>query len=248
MKASMDPKKKLRLNKFLAQHGIASRRTIDKWIAEGRISIDGKKVKELGYHIDQFEEICVDGVPLDIEKQQLDTLAFYKPVSVVSTMSDPERRPCISDFLLEYDQRLFPVGRLDYDAEGLMLLTNDGELANKLAHPRYGKRKVYEVKVKGHPSPLHLNKLAAGVKLDDGMAYAKSVELIRKASANAWVKMTLTEGRHHQIKRMWEALGFRVLKILRTQFGPIKLSKMKPGEIRRIRGPEMSQLLKEKDV
>lgn len=238
--------KPTRINKFLAQKGLASRRAVDQWIRDRRLAVDGKTISELGFKLEKYTEISLDGVPLEIEHQSPETFAFYKPPSVVSTMIDPEKRSCLGDFFAGSDSRLFPIGRLDYDAEGLILLTNDGDLAHRLAHPRFGKSKTYEVKLKGLPTNEAFKLMRNGIRLEDGPAKPLHLKLLRKTRANCWVEMSLNEGRNHQIKRMWDYFGIQVLKIKRIQFGPIRLERLKPAQFRKITGMEAKKLLQGK--
>ncbi|MCI5073157.1 rRNA pseudouridine synthase [bacterium] len=245
-KKSTKDQDQVRLNKFLSQKGVLSRRQVDQYIETGRIKVAGKTIKELGFKVSPDEkDIEIDHVPLDLDAHKLKYYMFYKPKNVVSTLSDPEKRPCLGDFIQELsDIKLVPAGRLDYDAEGLVLLSNDGEFVHQMMHPRFGKKKTYQVKVKGVPTPEDMKKLSNGVKLEDGMAKAYGIKFLKKTKSNSWYEMALKEGRNHQIKRMWLKLGFHVLKILRIQFSIFKLGKLKPGQFQEIPYATAQTLLK----
>lgn len=227
---------RIRLQKFLARAGIASRRTAEEMIRQGRVVVNGLK-PEIGSRVDPLcDEIRLDGRIISLENQRI-YLAFYKPRNCITTARDPQGRSTVFDFLPALGARIFSVGRLDYDAEGLLLLTNDGELANRLLHPRYGISKVYEVKVKGRPNTGALERLRSGVELDEGATAPAGAEIIRELPGAAWLRITLHQGWNRQIKRMGEAVGHSVLRIRRIAYGPICLGKLRPGEFR-VLGPD----------
>ena len=232
-----------RLNKIIADAGIASRRAADQLILEGRVSVDGEVVTELGNKFDP--EICdikVDGESLSISKSKT-YLAFHKPAGVISTMSDPEGRSNLGDFFKDRKDRLYHVGRLDKDSEGLILLTNDGELAHRATHPSYGLEKRYLVEIEGEFNKQLSDQLLQGVRLEDGLARAVKVIHARAVSRNHhWVEITIHEGRYHIIRRLIESLGLKVLRLIRLDFGPISLGDMKPGRHRVLNSQEMTNL------
>ena len=232
-----------RLNKIIADAGIASRRAADQLILEGRVSVDGEVITELGNKFDP--EICdikVDGESLSISKSKT-YLAFHKPVGVISTMSDPEGRSNLGDFFKDRKDRLYHVGRLDKDSEGLILLTNDGELAHRATHPSYGLEKRYLVEIEGEFNKQLSDQLLQGVRLEDGLARAVKVIHARAVSRNHhWVEITIHEGRYHIIRRLIESLGLKVLRLIRLDFGPISLGDMKPGRHRILNSQEMTNL------
>ncbi len=232
-----------RLNKIIADAGIASRRAADQLILEGRVSVDGEVITELGNKFDP--EICdikVDGESLFISKSKT-YLAFHKPAGVISTMSDPEGRSNLGDFFKDRKDRLYHVGRLDKDSEGLILLTNDGELAHRAAHPSYGLEKRYLVEIEGEFNKQLSDQLLQGVRLEDGLARAVKVIHARAVSRNHhWVEITIHEGRYHIIRRLIESLGLKVLRLIRLDFGPISLGDMKPGRHRVLNSQEMTNL------
>ena len=233
-----------RLNKIIADAGIASRRAADQLILEGRVSVDGEVIAELGNKFDP--EICdikVDGESLSISKSKT-YLAFHKPAGVISTMSDPEGRSNLGDFFKDRKDRLYHVGRLDKDSEGLILLTNDGELAHRATHPSYGLEKRYLVEIEGEFNKQLSDQLLQGVRLEDGLARAVKVIHARAVSRNHhWVEITIHEGRYHIIRRLIESLGLKVLRLIRLDFGPISLGDMKPGRHRILNSQEMTNLL-----
>lgn len=232
-----------RLNKIIADAGIASRRAADQLILEGRVSVDGEVITELGNKFDP--EICdikVDGESLSISKSKT-YLAFHKPAGVISTMSDPEGRSNLGDFFKNRKDRLYHVGRLDKDSEGLILLTNDGELAHRATHPSYGLEKRYLVEIEGEFNKQLSDQLLQGVRLEDGLARAVKVIHARAVSRNHhWVEITIHEGRYHIIRRLIESLGLKVLRLIRLDFGPISLGDMKPGRHRVLNSQEMTNL------
>ena len=232
-----------RLNKIIADAGIASRRAADQLILEGRVSVDGEVITELGNKFDP--EICdikVDGESLSNSKSKT-YLAFHKPAGVISTMSDPEGRSNLGDFFKDRKDRLYHVGRLDKDSEGLILLTNDGELAHRATHPSYGLEKRYLVEIEGEFNKQLSDKLLQGVRLEDGLARAVKVIHARAVSRNHhWVEITIHEGRYHIIRRLIESLGLKVLRLIRLDFGPISLGDMKPGRHRVLNSQEMTNL------
>ena len=232
-----------RLNKIIADAGIASRRAADQLILEGRVSVDGEVITELGNKFDP--EICdikVDGESLSVSKSKT-YLAFHKPAGVISPMSDPEGRSNLGDFFKDRKDRLYHVGRLDKDSEGLILLTNDGELAHRATHPSYGLEKRYLVEIEGEFNKQLSDQLLQGVRLEDGLARAVKVIHARAVSRNHhWVEITIHEGRYHIIRRLIESLGLKVLRLIRLDFGPISLGDMKPGRHRVLNSQEMTNL------
>lgn len=233
----------IRLNKIIADAGIASRRAADQLILEGRVSVDGQVVLELGSKFDpEISDIKVDGESLNINKSKT-YLAFHKPPGVISTMSDPEGRSNLGDYFKDRKDRLYHVGRLDKDSEGLILLTNDGELAHRATHPSYGLEKRYLVEIEGEFNKQLSDQLLQGVRLEDGLARAVKVVHARAVSKNHhWVEITIHEGRYHIIRRLIESLGLKVLRLIRLEFGPIALGEMKPGRHRVLNSQEMTNL------
>jgi 23S rRNA pseudouridine2605 synthase len=240
-KLSMD-----RLQKILARAGLASRREAEQWIIEGRVSVNGQIVRKLGTQADPARDsIRVDGKRIKPAVALL-YFAFHKPPGVITALSDPRGRPDLSPFLesLGGRRRIFPVGRLDYNSSGLLLLTNDGELAQRLAHPRFGVNKRYRVKLSACPSAEALASLRRGIRLEDGVTAPARVWVIEKLKKNAWVEIEIHEGRNRQVRRMFEALGYFVEKLIRVQVGPVSLGSLAPGTIRRLSPSEVAMLKK----
>ena len=233
----------IRLNKIIADAGIASRRAADQLILDGRVSVDGSVVIELGGKYDpEINEIKVDGESLSISKSKT-YLAFHKPAGIISTMSDPEGRANLGDYFKDRRDRLYHVGRLDKDSEGIILLTNDGDLAHRATHPSYGLEKRYLVEIEGEFNKQMSDQLLQGVRLEDGLARAMKVVHARAVSKNHhWVEITIHEGRYHIIRRLIESLGLRVLRLIRLDFGPINLGDMKAGRHRVLNSQELTNL------
>jgi pseudouridine synthase len=187
------------------------------------------------------DRITIDGRPLRTPEQRVYVL-LHKPTNVVTTLSDPEGRPTVREFLPDVRQRVFPVGRLDFHSSGLLLLTNDGELALRLTHPRYGVRKTYRVKVKGTPTAETLARLAQGVPLEDGTTAPATVRIERSAEGKTWLQITLGEGRKREVRRMCEQIGHPVEKLMRTRLGPLALGKLLPGHHRSLTEREIREL------
>ena len=222
----------VRLQKIIAASGLASRRAAETMIQEGRVTVNGEVVRTPGRCIDPAtDHVKVDGRHLKPTEPEVFVL-LHKPPGYVTTMDDPFGRPTIADLLEKVKVRVFPVGRLDYDAEGLILLTNNGDLAQACLHPRYHVPKTYLVKVSGVCTDEAIRTLEKGVLLEDGMTAPAAVRKSGKAKANSWLELTIYEGRKHQIKRMVEALGHRVMRIKRTHFGPIALGDLPVGACR----------------
>jgi len=236
---------KVRLQKVIAEAGVASRRKAEGLISQGRVKVNDAVVKTPGVKVDpERDHIKVDGQIIRPATQRL-VIALYKPRGVVSTMSDPEGRRTVADLLPNLPVRVFPVGRLDYNSEGLLLLTNDGDLAQRVAHPRYRVPRHYVVKVRGVLGERALKRLRSGVKLEDGMTSPAEVRVTRSGPKNTWLKMTLREGRNQQIKRMCEAVGHPVVRLKRTGIGSIPLGSLKPRESRFLEAAEVEALKRE---
>lgn len=229
-----------RLQKVLARAGIASRRAVEEMISRGRITVNGKRA-ELGQRVDPLkDQVHVDGslVPLD---EHLVHFLLNKPVGAVSTSDDPEGRLTVVD-LVETDVRIWPVGRLDVDTEGAIVLTNDGELTLHLTHPRFGVPKTYVAEVQGSVGPRSARALARGVELDDGVTAPAEVKVLQRGRDGSLVELVLKEGRNRQARRMFEAVGHPVRRLVRTAVGPLKLGRLKPGAYRRLSPAEVREL------
>ena len=232
----------LRLHKLIARAGLASRRTAEAWIRAGRVSVNGTTVTNMGVSVDPLRDaIRVDGKPVRLQEEPI-YLVVNKPRHCVTTLNDPQGRPTVADLIGRQMGRVFPVGRLDWDAEGLLLLTNDGPLANRLMHPRYGVAKTYEVKVKGIPTAAVLDRLRTGVVLEEGITAPAEVRQLRLLGDAAWLGVVLHQGWNRQLKRMGLAVGHPVLKIRRVAYGPIRLGRLIPGSYRRLSADELSRL------
>ncbi|HUT02640.1 MAG TPA: pseudouridine synthase [bacterium] len=218
-----------RLHKVLAAAGVCARRKCEELICAGHVSVDGKVVKDLGFKVHPTQaRIEVRGKRVQVGAERVYYLV-NKPRGVVSTCSDPEGRPTVGDLIPDCKERVFPVGRLDTDSQGLVLLTNDGEVANILTHPRFQVEKEYLVKVRGIPTEKTLQRAMGGVRLEDGQARAKEVEVDSKTASNAWIRVVLCEGRNRVLKRMFQALGHPVMKLRRIRLFYFKLGKLPEG-------------------
>jgi 23S rRNA pseudouridine2605 synthase len=229
----------VRLGKFLAHAGVASRRGAEQLVFEGRVSVGGVVVKDPARDVDESSGVAVDGEPVGRTSGPRRVYALNKPEGVISTASDPQGRPTVVD-LVPSDSRLYPVGRLDINSTGLILLTDDGDLANHLTHPRYEVPKTYHVTVRGGP-PLRMSKLQElidGIRLDDGLTLPAKVKKLEPHR----FEIILREGRNRQVRRMTEAIGYRVTKLERVAFGPIVLGNLAEGGHRRLKQPEVQTL------
>lgn len=226
------PDTEIRLNKFLADCGVASRRKADEMIADGAVQINGKTVYELGVRVEiGVDRVTVNGKPVKPVTQKIYVI-FYKPENVLTTMEDPEGRPTVADFMEKLPVRVFPVGRLDWDTEGLLLLTNDGEFAQKVMHPREEIPKTYMVKLDGKPTDAQLLKLRQGVTIPGGRVKAMHVERVRVGDSQQydWVKIIIGEGKNRQVRYMFQKIGFDVKKLKRVAIGMLSLGQLQKGE------------------
>jgi 23S rRNA pseudouridine2605 synthase len=233
----------VRLQKVLAQAGVGSRRACEELIVAGRVEVDGRRVTELGVRIDPRRSVVhVDGVRVQVDSS-LVYLVLNKPLGVVSAMSDPQGRPNLGDFVANREERLFHVGRLDADTEGLVLLTNDGELAHRLSHPSYEVPKTYLVEVSG-PVPRDLGKrLRAGIELEDGTARVDSFKVVDARPGKALLELVLHDGRNRVVRRLLAAAGSPVEQLVRTQIGPIRLGDLRSGRTRVLGQAEVGALM-----
>ncbi|MFI5524568.1 pseudouridine synthase [Streptomyces platensis] len=236
-----------RLQKVLARAGMGSRRACEELIEQARVEVNGQIVMEQGVRVDpEKDEIKVDG--LTVATQSYLFFALNKPAGVVSTMEDPDGRQCLGDYVTNRETRLFHVGRLDTETEGIILLTNHGELAHRLTHPRYGVKKTYLAAIQG-PLPRDLGKqLKDGIQLEDGYARADHFRVVENTGKNYLVEVTLHEGRKHIVRRMLSEAGFPVDKLVRTSFGPIALGDQKSGWLRRMTNTEVGMLMREVEL
>jgi 23S rRNA pseudouridine2605 synthase len=230
-----------RLNKYLAHAGIGSRRHCDDLVAAGRVRVDGLVVRDLGTRVDpEKQRVEVDGRAVETER-----LAYWlvnKPPGVLCTNYDPAGRPRAIDLVPRISQRVYTVGRLDEDSEGLLLLTNDGDLAHRLTHPRYGVEKTYEVQVAGNPTRDDLGQLLKGVWLSDGHVRARRVKRLRKQGDSTWLQVVLSEGKNREVRRMLARLGHKVMRLRRVALGGLYLRRLAVGKARPLRYDELETL------
>lgn len=235
-----------RLQKILARAGLASRREAERWIVEGRVTVNGSVIRKLGSQADPAKDsIKVDGKRIKPAAAPL-YYALHKPPGVITTLNDPEHRPDLTPYLarLGEKRRLFPVGRLDYNTTGLLLLTNDGDFALRLTHPRFGVKKLYRAKLSACPTNEDLARLRKGISLEDGMSAPARARVIEKLRKNAWVEIEVQEGRKREVRRIFEALGFFVEKLVRIRVGSVSLGALPPGELRPLSRSEVASLKK----
>ncbi|MBR3429666.1 MAG: rRNA pseudouridine synthase [Clostridia bacterium] len=232
----------IRLQKYLAQCGVASRRASEKMILSGRVTVNGVPVTEMGVQIDEnLDEVAVDEKVVHPEEQK-HYLAYNKPIGEISTASDPEGRATIMDRFKDYPVRIFPVGRLDYDSEGLILLTNDGEMMNHVLHPSREVKKTYLTKVSNHVTPEEIAQLRKGVMIDGKMTSPASVRLIREETFDTVLLISIHEGRNRQVRKMVDAVGHQVVSLKRVEFGPVLLGDLPSGMWRKLTEAEIQKL------
>jgi 23S rRNA pseudouridine2605 synthase len=233
-----------RLQKILAHAGVASRREAEQWIIEGRVAVNGTVVRKLGARADPAKDsIKVDGKRIKVAQAPL-YFALHKPPGVVTTLDDPQHRPDLRQFLRRFGQRTrcYPVGRLDFNSSGLLLLTNDGELARRLMHPRFGVSKCYHVKLSSCPTADDLTRLREGIRLEDGITAPARVRILQKLRKNAWIEIEIHEGRKREVRRMFLALGYFVEKLVRVRIGAVPLGELGPGALRPLSATEVRKL------
>jgi 23S rRNA pseudouridine2605 synthase len=232
----------VRLQKFLAEAGVASRRAAERLIVTGRVGVNGKPATTLGTKVDPaHDDISVDGSP--VKRRRKLYVALNKPKGYISTRSDPEKRRIITDLLPPEWRNVYPVGRLDHDTEGLIFLTNDGDFALRLTHPRYGTRKIYEATVEGRLESQHVGRLTEGLVHDGEQLKASRARLVSANNTRSVIEIELMEGKNREIRRMFEALGFEVSRLRRTQIGRIKLGELPKGKWRTLTESEIKSLL-----
>lgn len=240
----MDVSEGIRLQKALASSGIGSRRTCEELIVAGRVAVNGRVVRELGTRVDPAtDEVAVDGITVPLASD-LVYLALNKPRGVLSTMADDAGRPCVGDYVADRVDRVFHVGRLDADSEGLLLLTNDGTLAHRITHPSFGVPKTYLVQIDGRAPRRLAQQLRGGVQLDDGPARADAARIVGATDAGTQVEVVIHDGRNRVVRRMFDALGHPVRRLVRTHIGPLPLAELKPGRLRALSSPEVRSLYK----
>ncbi len=230
----------VRLNKFMADAGVGSRRYCDQLILRGRVTVNGTKVNELGIKVDPTHKVVVDGKTL--KPQKLVYWVVNKPKGYLCTNFDPGGRPTVLELIPHVEERVYTVGRLDDDSEGLLLLTNDGDLALKLTHPSFGITKSYIVLVAGMTTEEELQRMMTGVRLSEGMAKAQHVERIAKQGNATLLKIVLSEGKNREIRRMLAKLGHKVMELRRVSIGPIQIDRLKRGKCRKLSAIELAGL------
>jgi len=231
-----------RLQKILAEAGVASRREAERMIVNGRVRVNGALIRELGTKADAAkDQITVDGKPIKTAEKKV-YLAFHKPVNVMVTRKDPEGRPTVFDYLKEIPERVNYVGRLDFDSEGLILLTNDGELLARLTHPRYEVPKTYHVKVVGRVTKESLAKIAKGVNVGAFVAQPSKARVYKENPNNTWVEVILKEGKNREVRRIFEALGHKTMRLIRMAVGPVRLNDLPAGRWRALDRKEIQAL------
>ena len=232
----------IRLQKYLAICGIASRRTSEKIILDGRVAVNGETVTEMGVQIDEAKDIVtVDGETIRPETEK-HYIAYNKPIGEVTTVSDPEGRATVMDKFADYPVRLFPVGRLDYDSEGLLLLTNDGDMMNRVLHPSHEVLKTYWTKISNHITQEEISALRKGVMIDGKLTSPASVRLIRENTFDTVLLISIHEGRNRQVRKMAEAIGHKVVSLRRVGFGPVSLGDLPTGMWRPLTQEEIRKL------
>ncbi len=233
----------MRLQKYLADAGIASRRKCEQLIEEGRVKLNGA-VAEIGMNVSDGDVVTLDGKRVRVNNERV-MIAFYKPKNVICSNAEDEDRKKVTDFFKELPYRLYTVGRLDYDSEGLILVTNDGDAANRLMHPRYGLSKTYNVLCSGRFTDAEIHTLASGVMLEDGMTAPARVKLLRETdNGNTELSITIHEGRNRQVRRMVAAVGHDTLRLVRVSIGKLTISGLKSGQWRFLSREEAELLLK----
>ncbi len=229
-----------RLHKVLAHAGVGSRRQCEALIAAGRVRVDGQTVRELGTKVAPDQAIAVDGRP--VERETPVYWLVNKPRGYLCTNFDPAHRPLAIDLVPDVHERVYTVGRLDEESEGLLLLTNDGDLAHRLMHPRFGVEKTYLVQVAGNPTPEDVQQLLKGVWLSEGHVRARRVKRLKRQGESTWLQIVLSEGKNREIRRMLARLGHKVLRLRRLALGPVHLGKLPVGKARRLSAHELASL------
>ncbi len=231
----------MRLQKYMAECGVASRRRAEEMILEGKVSVNGVVISQMGVQVEDGDEVRVEGKLIRPEAQKRYVM-YHKPAGEVTTVSDPEGRAAVLDHFRDYPVRLYPVGRLDYDSEGLLLLTNDGALTERMLHPSHLVEKTYLARVTGQVSMDSVRQLRAGVMLDDHKTAPAKVRIIKEETFATVVLVTIHEGRNRQVRRMFETLGHRVLQLRRVKFGPLELGDLPRGQWRELTAEEVRRL------
>ncbi|MDR0879164.1 MAG: rRNA pseudouridine synthase [Clostridioides sp.] len=234
----------MRINKYIASCGVASRRKAEELINSGRVLVNGKVVEELSLQIDEKnDEVQVDGKVISLSQKDV-YIALYKPEGYITTVKDQFNRPSVLDLLTSIDERLYPVGRLDYETSGLLILTNDGDLTYKLTHPKHNIDKVYRAKIKGRPSEEEISRFEGGIHIEDYVTAKARLKVLKESRDKGYsvVDITIHEGRNRQVRKMCKAIGHPVLRLQRINMGKIGLKDLKPGEFRHLSEDEIKYL------
>lgn len=237
-----------RLQKIIASAGIASRRKAEELILEGSVTVNGKVVTELGTKADPAKDAIKVKGKLLRQPERKTYIVLNKPKGFITSVSDPEGRPVVMDLLRGVKARVFPVGRLDYDTEGILILTNDGDFANTLMHPSHEIQKTYLAKIKGVLEEKELERLQKGIRLKEGITAPAVVKKLRKTDTNSWIEITIHEGRYHQVRRMLENVGHAVLRLIRVKYGPVILGDVPAGKYRHLTAQEVKSLKEETNI
>ena len=236
-----------RLQKMLAKAGIASRRKAEELIRQGRVKVDGRVVTEMGIQVDpEHQRVEFDGKPVTVEEKKVYVL-LHKPAGYVSTVHDPQGRPIVTELVKGINERVFPVGRLDLDTEGALLLTNDGELAQKILHPSFEVNKTYRATVKGRPSKKKVEMLSKGILIDGRKTWPAKVRVLTVGGRETTMQITIHEGRKRQVRKMCEAIGHPVLKLKRVAYGKLKLGDLAPGKFRFLSNKDLQLIFAKKN-
>ncbi len=231
----------IRLQKYLAHAGVASRRTAEEMIKQGRVAVNNIVVENMGFTVTNDDYITVDGKPVSIEEEKV-YIVLNKPVGYVSTSKDQFGRPTVLDLVKDVGKRLYPVGRLDYDTSGLILLTNDGDFTYRLTHPKHEINKVYEAVISGFPEKSEIKSFESGLKIEDYQTSPAKFLVLEKQGINTLVRITIHEGKNRQVRKMCEAIGHKVLTLKRIQMGPIALDNLPQGKWRHLSDKEIKML------
>ena len=233
----------MRLQKYLAKAGIASRRKCEEYILEGKVSVNGKTINTLGSQVEEGDLVCFDGKKVQLEEEKVYYL-LNKPEGYITSVKDEKNRPVVTQLIKEENYRIFPVGRLDYNTSGLLLLTNDGELTHKLTHPRHEIRKTYIAKVQGLVTEKALKRLREGIKIEDYKTAPALVKKIKEGKTTTTLSITIHEGKNRQVRKMCQAVGHKVLKLKRISIGEIHLKDLEKGKYRKLSFEELNYLNK----
>ncbi|ACL76094.1 pseudouridine synthase [Ruminiclostridium cellulolyticum] len=231
----------IRLQKFIAHAGVASRRTAEEMIKQGRVAVNNTVVQDMGFTVSNDDFVTVDGKPVKIEEEKV-YIMLHKPVGYVSTSQDQFGRPTVVDLVKDAGKRLYPVGRLDYDTSGLILLTNDGDFTYRLTHPKHEINKVYEAVISGFPEKNEIKSFESGLKIENYQTSPAEFVVLEKQGINTLVRITIHEGKNRQVRKMCEAIGHKVLTLKRIQIGPIALDNLPVGKWRHLSLRELKML------